>query len=241
MGYRVTDEIASKSRSSLAAALAVFAIIAASSVAAGATPLPPNNTIVTPSLLTDAPGDLVAVGSSDIDSSDIAATFFYAVFDPAGGGSALDFYYQIFIDDNGATDTLDLATILPFPIAVVTDVFYRTDDVTGFVAIEPPAAAGPGAIPAEARRNPNGTVRFDFSDGVPGEVAPGEASAIMVVRTNVPYFGLGEANFSGLTSGDSTAFAPIPEPGSLLLLGSGLAGLAGMARLRQRRNKVTAI
>ena len=51
--------------------------------------------------------------------------------------------------------------------------------------------------------------------------------------------GFGEILVIADTEGEAEALAAdaVPEPGTLLLLGSGLAGLAGYGKLRFRRRK----
>jgi hypothetical protein len=59
-----------------------------------------------------------------------------------------------------------------------------------------------------------------------------EPISFFFVSTKPP--GLGDYNLIGLESGTASSYAPVPEPGSIALLGSGLVGL--YTALRRRRS-----
>ena len=62
----------------------------------------------------------------------------------------------------------------------------------------------------------------------------GESITFFYTSNNRP--GMGQYNLAGFQSGTAQSFAPVPEPGSIALLGSGLVGLyAAVRRRRQQR------
>jgi hypothetical protein len=140
----------------------------------------------------------------------------------------LDFYYRIFNDASSTGFFPNIDTVIRrfFALEFTTDADWRID--------------GLGLIPPQtAARGGGGTaVGFTFAP----TIAPGQDSRFFFVSTNATDYNQGGnvVISGGVDIGDITilsTFQPIvvPEPTTLILVGSSLAGLAGLAWRRHRR------
>jgi hypothetical protein len=215
------------------------AILLLGSSTAHATVLVPNSSVV-PDLLAGPAGtvEASAVGLP-FDTGDVEGTLTAAVVRNAAG--TLDFYYQITVAltslDSLSRNT-DAAFALFTPSFVfTTDVFFRED--TGGLAEFSDGDAG--AQPLSADRNATGrVVGFNFL-APPGEtgIDPGETSRILVIRTNATVFTAGTSSVidGGVDMVDTFAPDAVPEPASLVLLGSAFAAAGYMARHRGAKGR----
>jgi hypothetical protein len=76
-------------------------------------------------------------------------------------------------------------------------------------------------------------VSFNF-DQFGNDIAAGETTVMLVIETNATNFAPGFVSAQDGTAGSGTAFQPtgasVPEPASLMLLGSGLLAIAAFLR-----------
>jgi hypothetical protein len=148
------------------------------------------------------------------------------------GTNALDFIFQVH-NNPSSLDAIDGISSGLFD-SFATDVGFSS---TVFITL-----MGSGIrFPSDDTRSSSGnTVGFDFSFAS-GELMAGETTDLLVIKTNATSFSSGTVDL--LSSGDFTSagvFAPspstVPEPGSLVLFGSGLLGLAGVLRRKLKRS-----
>lgn len=174
------------------------------------------------------------------------------------GGGLLDFYYQL-VNTTPVPRIADpdqqfyrLKTTGGFPPSLIVSVA-QTNDLTGLVA-----GLGSGFVPgsyttgaalkpattADRDVGTSGSVGFDFPVQPPvpfvddpNNIAPGQTSSFLVVRTNSTAFAQLEAAISGGATSFAAAFAAVPEPSSILF-GLALLGTCfgrGAKSSRQRK------
>jgi hypothetical protein len=130
---------------------------------------------------------------------------------------------------------------------------YEIQNVVGTESVHRLSVLGYGTLPIDARyllpsagavvpafmdREPPGDaigVSFSGPPVGPGPIGDGKSGATIVVQTNQSGWVTSQAFvIDGATTGVSS-FAPIPEPGTMTLVGVGVVGLAMAYRRRQAR------
>lgn len=220
-----------------AVSIAVAALGAGLAGTVQATVLLPGGGPLAVDIVASAPGGAVlASASGTLTTPHWSGTYRTAVVDGPEAGPNLDFYYQV-TNSSGSTDALGRITGADFNNAFITNVMQTNAAFDGFVA------GGQAAFSGD--RDLLGVVGFDFLPGTSGtgKIDPGESSYLLIIRTNAATFTEGTmavingtATFANAfqPSGQPPLVGPIPEPGTMALLATGLLALGGAARKRRQ-------
>jgi hypothetical protein len=219
-----------------------------------ATDLVPGGSVIPDTISSLPAGTVVASQSISLTStspSTFGVNLVSAVWQESATGH-LDFVYQVTNTSPSGGDAINAANFSSFA-GVKTDVSNLSPTVASgngpLVGLRFNSA---GTVSSNLTKRNSGpgndsTVVFEGSSFVvgPGSVtgAPGQSSFLLTIKTDAIRFRTdGMALVSGASSGafGSTfaPVAPVPEPASLLLLGSCFAGLGAGASWRRWRSRV---
>lgn len=160
-------------------------------------------------------------------------------------GGGYDFYYQLVntgTDQGIGADFFRMTTSGAYA-GLNLSVTYASDFTGlnfGAFINGPAGGAGPYAVGTKPEYSADrdvattGSVGFDFGlSGFlddPENVFPGESSTFAVVRTGVTGFRAGTMTISGVGSDTVPTFVPVPEPGAIMLVATGVLALAARRR-----------
>jgi PEP-CTERM motif-containing protein len=197
-------------------ALSLTAISQASILGVGGTAPP---TPLTPS------GSILAMTSGNITTPTFSTDYVTWVYaDPTNTwcSGCLDFVYQF--TDNG-----------PHP-----NQRYSMSSFSGFnvdAGTSPFGVHDPNTVSRSVLLSGD-VVSFNF-DQFGNDIQPGETTVLLVIETNAMNFAPGFLSAQDGTAGSGVAFQPagpaVPEPASLMLLGSGLLAVGGFLRKTRGR------